>query len=133
MIRCRLVRRIPHANPAAALTNQSMDRKGIIAITLAIVTLFAWTFYSQREAQKTAVARAEQVRAAEAAKNTEAPATSAPGAQPATPGGAVPPVPATVGGEPAVAEKIETLPTPSFRRNSSRSSKSSKLRFVFRN
>ncbi len=90
-----------------------MDRKGIIAITLAIVTLFAWTFYSQRESQKTAAARAEQVRAAEAAKKAEAPASPTPDAQPATPGGAVPAVPATVGGEPAVEEKIETLPTPS--------------------
>ena len=59
-----------------------MDRKGIIAITLSIVTLFAWTFYSQREAQKTAAARAEQARAAEAAKKPDAPL---PDTQPATP------------------------------------------------
>ena len=87
-----------------------MDRKGIIAITLSIVTLFAWTFYSQREAQKTAAARAEQARAAEAAKKPDAPL---PDTQPATPIATLPTVPAGANGEPAVAETIETLPTPS--------------------
>ena len=31
-----------------------MDRKGIIAVALAVVTLFAWTFYNQREMEKVA-------------------------------------------------------------------------------
>jgi hypothetical protein len=34
-----------------------MDRKGIIAVALAVITLFAWTFYNQREAEKVAVLR----------------------------------------------------------------------------
>ena len=89
-----------------------MDRKGIIAITLAIVTLFAWTFYSQREAQKTAAARAEQLRVAEAAKPPAATPVPAPDALPGATTPAVP-VPATASLPPSVPEQVETVATPS--------------------
>jgi YidC/Oxa1 family membrane protein insertase len=79
-----------------------MDRKGIIAVGIAIVTLFAWTFINQREMEKAAVAR----RAAAAEK-----AASAPAAAPSP--AATPPIPAapvaTSPTEPLAEEKSATL------------------------
>ena len=82
-----------------------MDRKGIIAVALAVITLFAWTFYNQREMEKVAVlkraaaAEEQQRNAAERPPALEAPA-SAPAAA------ATPPV------DPGVPEKLETLTGP---------------------
>ena len=42
-----------------------MDRKGIIAITLSIITLVAWMYYNNQEMQKVAAAQ-EKIRAAAA-------------------------------------------------------------------
>ncbi len=36
-----------------------MDRKGIIAVTLAIITLIGWMFWNNREMQKIAAAQAK--------------------------------------------------------------------------
>ena len=80
-----------------------MDRKGIIAVTLAIITLFAWTIYSQREAEKIAVLRRAAAAEEEQKKAAEQPPAIETPAQAAT---NVPP-PATT--EPVVPEKLETL------------------------
>ncbi len=84
-----------------------MDRKGIIAVTLSVITLFAWTFHNNREMEKGAALRraavaAEQAKkAAEAPPKLEAPApVAAPVASAATPT------------EPSVPEKLETLKGP---------------------
>ncbi len=66
-----------------------MDRKGIIAISLSIITLIAWIVYNNREMQKVTAARAEAATAAaeKAALEPKEPSTAAsePGATPATP------------------------------------------------
>jgi YidC/Oxa1 family membrane protein insertase len=82
-----------------------MDRKGIIAVALAVITLFAWTFFNQREVEKAAALR--RAAAAEEAlkKAAEQPAT--PEASAAVP---APAASAPVG--PAVEEKIEVLSGP---------------------
>jgi YidC/Oxa1 family membrane protein insertase len=84
-----------------------MDRKAIVAITLSLVTLFGWTFYSQKQADRAAAWRNQQRQAAEAAKQAAepTPALEAPiVAQPAAP---VAPV------TPAVAAQLEKVTTPS--------------------
>ncbi len=71
-----------------------MDRKGIIAVALAVITLFAWTIYNQRETEKLAVLRQaaaaeeQQKKAAEQppALETSAPAPAAVVAPPVDPG-----------------------------------------------
>src|SRR5690349_11839071 len=83
-----------------------MDRKGIIAVSLAVITLFAWTFFNQREmdrlaAIKRAAAAEEQLKkAAEQPPAIEAPAPAATAPAPATP---------------AVPEKLETLTGPAVK------------------
>lgn len=84
-----------------------MDRKGIIAVTLSVITLFAWTFYNNREMEKgaalrrAAAAEEQAKKAAEAPTNIEAPAAApAPVASVATPT------------EPSVPETLETLTGP---------------------
>lgn len=82
-----------------------MDRKGIIAVTLAVIALFAWTIFNQREmekvaAAKRAVAAEEQLKkAAETPQNIEALA-------------ATPVVNAAAPVDPGVPEKLETLTGP---------------------
>ncbi|HYR58367.1 MAG TPA: hypothetical protein VEO95_07055, partial [Chthoniobacteraceae bacterium] len=79
-----------------------MDRTGKIAIALAVVTLFAWTYFNQREVDKAAAAR----RAAAAAQEQQKAA-----AEPAKP---ETPAPTTAEpAKPAVEEKSETLAGPS--------------------
>lgn len=80
-----------------------MDRKAVVAITLSLVTLFAWTFYSQKQAEKAAAWRNRERAAAEAAKAAEAPVTPV-----ATP--AVQPLEAP---KPAVSAALEKVTTPS--------------------
>ena len=75
-----------------------MDRKGITAVALAIAVLVLWQIDNTK---RTAALRAEQQKAEELAKLN---APAAPAATPAAPGTPV---------EPAVAEKIETVNTPS--------------------
>jgi YidC/Oxa1 family membrane protein insertase len=82
-----------------------MDRKGIIAVTLAIITLFAWTFYNQREMEKAATLRRALAAEEEQRKAAEQPpALETPAPAPA------PVAPPTV--DPAAAEKLETLAGP---------------------
>jgi YidC/Oxa1 family membrane protein insertase len=82
-----------------------MDRKGIIAVTLCVIALFAWTIFNQRETEKlaaikrAAAAEAQQQKAAEEPAKLEAPA---PAPAPVTPAAS----------EPAVAEKLEKLVGP---------------------
>lgn len=85
-----------------------MDRTAKIAVALAIVTLFGWTYYNQRETEKAAAIR--RAAAAEEAQKSalEAPATPAPAPAPAA---ATPPVEAAPA-QPQVPEKIETIRTP---------------------
>ncbi len=83
-----------------------MDRKGIIAIALSLVTLFAWTFYTQRESQKLAAFRAQEKAAALAesqAKAAEAPAPVV------TPVAAAP----VIAAPPSVPEEIGKVTSPS--------------------
>jgi YidC/Oxa1 family membrane protein insertase len=82
-----------------------MDRKGIIAITLAIVTLFGWTFYNQRQIAKARAAHAEAV-AAEAERAKAAAPLVTPGTTVA-PAVATPPI--ATDATPAVEEKTATL------------------------
>ncbi len=69
-----------------------MDRKGIIAVALAVVTLFAWTFYNQREMEKVAAfkraaaAEEQQKKAAEQPPTLETPAPAPAAAPPVDPG-----------------------------------------------
>ena len=81
-----------------------MDRKGIIAIALAIVTLVGWTVYNQRQIEKARAAHRVAVAEAEKAKPAAPAATPAPAAMPA-----VPAIPAVAEAAPAVEEKTETL------------------------
>ena len=81
-----------------------MDRKGIIAIALAIVTLVGWTIYNQRQIEKARAAHRVAVAEAEKAKPAAPTATPAPAAMPAAPA-----IPAVVEAAPAVEEKTETL------------------------
>jgi len=100
-----------------------MDRKGIIAVTLAILTLVGWMFWNQQEMQKAAAlqskAKAEALEAAAKEKlqevdkkGGETAGTGGKGAtgSPSSPGN---PAPAETvkPAEPAVPEKIETLST----------------------
>jgi len=86
-----------------------MDRKAIAAISLSLVTLFAWTFFSQKQAERAASWRNEQRQIAEAA-NAGSEATIAPAAAstPADPVAAPPPV-----GPPAATAVTEKVVTPS--------------------
>ncbi|HEX8296640.1 MAG TPA: membrane protein insertase YidC [Chthoniobacteraceae bacterium] len=83
-----------------------MDRKGIIAVTLSVITLFAWTFYNQREMDKAAAYQrsiaqeAQRVKAEEEARNPPAPV-------PAAEVPAVPSIPAA----PVVEEKTQNFNT----------------------
>src|SRR5687768_12894930 len=82
-----------------------MDRKGIIAVALSILTLIAWYYYNTIEMKKVAAARAQEevVAAAQAPQPVAAtPTAAAPSAAP---------VPAPAPGEPTVPEQIEVLPT----------------------
>jgi YidC/Oxa1 family membrane protein insertase len=90
-----------------------MDRKGIIAVTLAILTLIGWTIWTQKNMRKIAAAQAEIAKANAAAAEAEAkanpPETQAPPQAPGKPAdaaGASPP-------EPAQPEKIEIVSGPS--------------------
>ena len=93
-----------------------MDRKGIIAVTLAVITLFAWTFFNQREmdrlaAIKRAAAAEEQARAAEeqAKKAAEQPATLE------KPAAATPASTALAPADAGVPETLETLTGPAVK------------------
>src|SRR5215207_2260555 len=79
-----------------------MDRKGIIAVALAIITLVGWTIYNQRQIEKARVAHRVAVAEAEKSKPAATPA-------PVTPSPAAPVVPAVPDAAPAVEEKTETL------------------------
>ncbi len=83
-----------------------MDRKGIIAITLSIVTLVAWWYYNNQEMQKVAAARAQAESAALETAAATPPAETA--AAPVTA-----PVAPTAPVEAGTPEKVEELPTAS--------------------
>ena len=84
-----------------------MDRKGITAITLSLIVLLLWTWYSSQENKKIVAAHEQARLAEEAQKAAEAPAVPAvePGAAPANPTAPTAPV------EAAVLEKTESLNT----------------------
>lgn len=87
-----------------------MDRKGIIAVALAIIALVWWTLHNQAEMEKYRQAKraSDAVKAAERAKVEEAAAqAAAPVAGTETGAGAAPAVPVT----PEVPETTETLST----------------------
>jgi len=86
-----------------------MDRKGITAVTLALITLVVWMIYNNAEMKKVAAQRAE-VQAAAAAEQAKVDAEAKKNA-PAAPAApvATPAAPA----EPVVPEKQETLATDS--------------------
>lgn len=79
-----------------------MDRKGIIAVALAIITLIGWTFYNQKKLNEAAEAR-RQAAVVEAQKQAEAPKT------PEVPAAPAQSAPAPV---PAEEEKTEVLGGP---------------------
>ena len=85
-----------------------MDRKGIIAVTLSIITLLVWWHFNNQEMQKIAAARqaAQAVAAEKAAREL---AEQGPGAAPATAPTAAPAAPAP---EPVAPGQIEVLATP---------------------
>jgi YidC/Oxa1 family membrane protein insertase len=83
-----------------------MDRKAIVAIALSLVTLFAWTFYSQKQAQRAAAYRAQQQALEEANKPAVEPAPPVTPAQPAV-------MPSSQPVTPVVAAQLETVKTPS--------------------
>jgi YidC/Oxa1 family membrane protein insertase len=85
-----------------------MDRIGKFAVALAIVTLFAWTYFNQKDMEKAAAARKAAAVAEEQKKAAEAPAVPA-----ATTATAVPDAPAQ-SAPPAVEEKQETLANPAM-------------------
>jgi len=91
-----------------------MDRKGIIAISLALITLVAWFFYTNNENRKAVAAYAKEQAAAEAAK-AEAAKTEPSPEKPATTGvaAATTPAPAVEAtpSQPEVPEKQEQLST----------------------
>lgn len=78
-----------------------MDRKGIVAVTLAIITLVVWQVYYSREMQKAAAAQQAAAAAVAASAPAVAPASPAPEQAPVA---ALPPTP-------AVEEKVEKLST----------------------
>ncbi len=81
-----------------------MDRKGIIAITLAVLGLFAWTFFNNREMERIAAARRAAAAQVEQQKTAEEPpAAATPAPAPTAPPPAV---------EPGAEEKLETLAGP---------------------
>ena len=83
-----------------------MDRKGIVAVTLAIITLVVWQIYYSRAMQKAAEAqRVATVAAAPA--TTEAPAVAPTAPPPQAPA----PAPAALPQTPAVEEKVEQVGT----------------------
>jgi YidC/Oxa1 family membrane protein insertase len=102
-----------------------MDRKGIIAVTLAILTLIGWTYWTSKDMQKIAAAQAAEARAkAEAALKAkalepEAPPQAAAGksadaaGKPADASGKPPNGGDAPPSEPSEPEKIETLSGPS--------------------
>src|SRR5260221_8227510 len=81
-----------------------MDRTGKIAVAVAVITLFVWTFFNQRQMEKVAATR----RAAAAAEEQQKAAEQPPKVEtPAAPPGRAEPA------KPAAAEKRETLSGPS--------------------
>ncbi len=86
-----------------------MDRKGIVAVTLAIITLVVWTIYNQREMEKIAQARRDAAAAAAIAAPSVVPEASFP----AQPSAVVPDVAPAVAAPavPAVDEKLEQVST----------------------
>ncbi len=86
-----------------------MDRKAIVAISLSLVTLFAWTFYSQKQTERATAWRTQQRQIEEAAKREAAAAEAPAMAQPAIAEPSQPAGPAT----PAVAAETARVTTPS--------------------
>jgi YidC/Oxa1 family membrane protein insertase len=84
-----------------------MDRKAIVAIALSLVTLFAWTYYSQKQTEKMNAWRKTQRDAAEAAKAAAEPAAAAPEAVP------VAPVEPSAPAAPVAMAQTEKVTTPS--------------------
>lgn len=94
-----------------------MDRKGVIGLIVVVALFGAWNFFYIRKSQEAAVAKKqyeELVAAQEAAKPKPEPApveASTAAAAPALPGTTAPT--ATPALEAPVAEKLETVSTPS--------------------
>ncbi len=84
-----------------------MDRNGIIAVALSILTLLAWMYYNSQEMKKVAAHRA----AMEAVEKAKAPAEAV--APAPAPGEPAAPVPPPVPSEPDVAEQVESIETES--------------------
>ncbi|MEA3212489.1 MAG: YidC/Oxa1 family rane protein insertase [Chthoniobacter sp.] len=82
-----------------------MDRKGIIAVALAVITLFAWTIYNQREIEKATALRRAAAAEQQRKKAAEEPVPPAPAVSAPAPE-ALPP------GEAPVEEKSEKLASP---------------------
>jgi YidC/Oxa1 family membrane protein insertase len=85
-----------------------MDKKGIIAIAVSLVVLFAWTIFSSRESQRMAAQRQQQQ--AEAARKKAEDAAAAPPAIEAPAPAPAPPPPVV---QPATPEQLSTVTTPS--------------------
>ncbi len=85
-----------------------MDRKAIVAIALSLVTLFAWTFYSQKQTERATAWRNQQRAAAEATKAATEPAETPAAAAATTAQSVVPVAPV-----PAANAQIENVSTPS--------------------
>ena len=79
-----------------------MDRKGIIAVTLAILTLIGWTYWNNKQMHQIAAAQAK-------AKMEEALHAPTPPPAPAPEAAAGKPAPSAPPSEPTQPEKIETL------------------------
>ncbi len=98
-----------------------MDRKGIIAVTLSLIGLFAWQAYYSRQMDaynkakqaEQAAAEAEAKKASEEAAKNAPPAPASATAPAAAADGAAAPASTTAPATPPVEEKLETLSSPS--------------------